>query len=109
MKRTTTEAELRQWVAEGKSALKISEILGCQKSIIANAKMVLGITGGARRELRQLTPGELERIREIFLSGGGVQNASKELGMNAGSLHKLVAYSGLPTSKTEFWKREAQK
>jgi DNA invertase Pin-like site-specific DNA recombinase len=108
MKRTTTEAELRQWVAEGKSAREIGEILGCGKSAIGATKSILGIKGGAKRGNAPIDI-DFSRVREIFLKGGDIKSAAAALKISVVTLRMKMKEAGLPTSEAEFWKREAKK
>lgn len=48
-KRTTTESELRFWLAEGKTHAEIAKVLGRSQSAVAAAFAVLGINGKGRR------------------------------------------------------------
>jgi hypothetical protein len=108
MKRTTTEAELRQWVTEGKSGREMGEILGRSSVAIAHAKGVLGIKGVAYRG-GSLKDVDFERVREIFLKGGDLKSAAAALKVSGPTLRLKMKAAGLPTSAVEFWKREAQK
>lgn len=107
MKRTTTEAELRQWVADRKTAKEIAGILGRSMSSIATTKMILGI---GNKRLGRPAPAFDEKILfDGFARGEKFNSIAPKLGFTTTGLRKRLKSGGFPINAAEYWKREALK
>ena len=113
MKKTTTQAELERWIAEGKSAKEIAEILGCSPTIVYCALRTLGIkTVGMQRFKNEPTPEAQRRISfamEMFEERYALEKIAGLLGIHQAALFKTLKRYGMPTSELALRRLQASK
>jgi len=105
-KKTTTEAELREWRKQGLSYKQISEKLGRSMNAVACAMTILGINGtkddkGAALDER--APLYYERLK----AGFNTKQIGDEFGMHRMTVVLALKRSGFPTSHMEVLQRMA--
>lgn len=105
-RRTTTEAELREWVTQGKTHAEIARLLGRHMSHVASACSVLGIHGkmGRRSGAHDLS-GYLTGMR----AGMTLAEIATKHGEKAGSVFMALRRAGLPTTARKLLAAEAAK
>jgi hypothetical protein len=108
-KRTTTEAELREWLAQGKTHGEIAKSLGFHRSTVASACAVLGIeskVGRGAGKGRVSTEAYLADMR----SGLTLTEIAKKHGKaSAGVVYSLLRFHGLPTCARKLLLADAAK
>lgn len=106
MKRTTTEADLRDLIAQGKTNLEIATMLGRHPNAVSNACSVLGIR-------RQRGPVRIGGTNEEYLArlrcGKTVREVAQEFGVSHTAVALSLKRAGLPTSARQLLVAEAAK
>lgn len=105
MKRTTTEAELRQWAREGKSQREIAELLGRNKICVANACVLLGIkTHGFAGGIRRI---DTNQCVDLLRQGFPLREVAEKCGATITGVHRALVRDGLPTSARKLLRAES--
>lgn len=105
MKKTTTEAELRDWIAQGKTHGQIADLLGRHPSSIAVTCAILGVSAKGSKGRGPDLPAYLADMR----SGMTIAAIAKKHGKCVSSINAALKRAGLPTSARALLVQEAIK
>lgn len=96
MKRTTTEAELREFAAKGLDSAEIAAVIGFPTLYVRHAFAVLGIANNDHEDI-------LEQMR----MGYTLNEIAQSHGISVAGLHKRLRTAGLPTNARALRRAEA--
>lgn len=108
MKKTITESELRQLVAEGKTHGEIAKSLGRHQASISATCSVLGITSHRWADGR---PAKIEHNTDVYLkafrAGLTIAETAKQCGLTPATVREALKRAGLPTCARQLLRHEA--
>ena len=99
MKRTTSEIELRNWVASKKPVSALAEELGCKPRSLYTAMFVLGIKVVQRHQ--KISDSDCQSARLMFEKGKSIETVAHAIGASPRGLVLAMGKRGLPRSKLE--------
>lgn len=106
-KRTTTESELREWIAQGKSHGEIAGLIGRRREQVATVCMVLGISSVRGCGRPAIDPKRLESYVTGLRAGMTIREIATTQGVSHSTVHQALRRHGLPTSSRQLLRREA--
>lgn len=102
--KTTTEAQLREWVAQGLTQWEIALMLGTHQPTVSAALRMLGI----KSKNRCYKEHEVEKYLDGLSKGRTITEICTEVGINPNTAMKYLKSKGLPTSSISYLKWKAQ-
>ncbi len=102
--KTTTEAQLREWVAQGLTQREIGLLLGTHQPTVSTALRVLGIKSTSHLYKEH----DVEKYLEGLSKGMTLTEICKEAGINKDTACKYLKSKGLPTSSISYLKWKAK-
>lgn len=97
---TTTEAQLRGWLAEGEGAQDIAERLGVHSNYVYVTLALLGLTHTHRADA--------QAFYRLLVAGKNPREIGEALGFTRRTVEKTLKQAGLPTCAREYWRRQAK-
>lgn len=104
MKKTTTEAQLREWVASGKTYGEIAKLLGRHASSITATVSVLGISRRAIAPKKHDPLTYLEGVK----AGKTLAEIAREHGTGTSTVQMALTRAGLPTCARTYLRQMAE-
>jgi len=102
--KTTTEAQLREWVAQGLTQREIGLMLGTHQPTVSAALRVLGIKSTSHLYKEH----DVEKYLDGLSKGRTLTEICKEVGISTNTAIKYLRSKGLPTSSISYLKWKAK-
>lgn len=102
--KTTTEAQLREWVAQGLTQWEIALMVGTNQPTVSAALRMLGI----KSKNRCYKEHDVEKYLDGLSKGRTLAEICKEVGISTNTAIKYLRSKGLPTSSISYLKWKAK-
>ena len=104
---TTTEAQLREWVAQGMKQIEIAALVGVPQNMVSATMRVLGITPAYPKSGKRYVH-DTQKYLELLSQGMTLKEVSAATGTPFEAISKNLAQNGLPTTARAYLKWKAQ-
>lgn len=97
---TTTEAQLRDWIADGETAPQIAARLGVHTNYVYVTLALLGLS--------KAPCSDVDLMHEGIKAGKTAEQVGAELGMTGSGVRRALKRAGLPTCALEYLRAQQQ-